>query len=293
MVGYSVVQIQKALNGDKSADVLLQPGDVVGIRQITGWSDIGAAITVSGEVGHGGTYGIEIGEHLSSVLKRAGGFLDDAYPEGAVLERLQVRQMEETNREEMIRRIETTVPTAAPGIAESPQDQQNLIQTMRQQQADVLTALRNHPSTGRMVIKISADISKWENTPADIIVRAGDTLTVPKRPDFVLVSGQVYNATGITYRPGRDAAWYLNQAGGVTKSGDKKQIFILRADGSVVGDQRSTIFNPGVLSIRMHPGDSVIVPEKVVGGSMLWRNLIAGAQAVSSVALTGAIAGAY
>ena len=293
LIGHSIVEIGKALDGDKAADVLLKPGDVVGIRQLTGWNDIGSSITVSGEVAFAGTYGISEGERLSSIMKRAGGFREDAYPEGAVLDRVQVRQLEETNRQEMIRRVETSIPNVAPGVSTTAQDQQSLLQSMRQQQQDVLAALRSHPSAGRMVIKISSDISKWENTPADVVVRAGDTFTLPKRPDFVLVSGQVYNATGISFRPGRTADWYLRQAGGVTRSGDKKQIFILRADGSVVGDQKATVFGRSVLDVRMRPGDSIIVPEKVIGGSMVWRNLLATAQIMSSVALTGAVAGAF
>ncbi len=293
LIGSSVVELQKALDGDKAADVVLKPGDVVGIRQLTGWNDIGSSITISGEVAFAGTYGISEGERLSSVMKRAGGFREDAYPEGAVLERVQVRQLEENNRQETIRRVETSVPSVAAGVSTTPQDQQALLQTMRQQQQDVLVALRNHPSAGRMVIKISPDIGKWENTPADIFVRAGDTLILPKRPDFVLVSGQVYNATGVSYRPGRTADWYLRQAGGVTRTGDKGRIFILRADGSVVGDQRATVFGRSILDERMRPGDSVIVPEKVIGGSQTWRNIIGAAQIASSVAITGAVAGAF
>jgi protein involved in polysaccharide export with SLBB domain len=293
LIGYSVIDIGKAMDGDKGADVPLQPGDVVGIRQLTGWNDIGSSITINGEVTFAGTYGIDDGERLSSVLKRAGGLRADAYPEGAILERVQVREIEENNRQEMIRRVETSIPNPSQGVNGTSQDQLNTLQAMRQQEQDVLAALRSHPPNGRMVIKISSDISKWEGTPADIVVRAGDTLIIPKRPDFVLVSGQVYNATGIAYRPGKDAGWYLRQAGGATRSGDKRAIFVLRADGSVVGNESSTIFDGGVLGVKMHPGDSVIVPEKIVGGSQLWRNIIGTAQIASSVALTGAVAGVF
>ena len=292
LVKHSVVDIAKALNGDKSADAALQPGDVVGIRQMTGWQDIGASVTIDGEVRFPGTYGIEEGERLSSVLERAGGLRDDAYPAGAVLERVAVRQMEENNRQEMIRRIESTMPTVAAGLS-TPQDQQNMLQTMQQQQQQVLTSLRGHASSGRLVIKISPELSQWEKTSADVLMRAGDRLSIPKRPDFVLVGGQVYNATGITYRPGKDARWYLRQAGGVTRDGDKRNIFIVHADGSVVGEQGSTLFGNSVLDLRLHPGDSIIVPEKVMGGSQIWRNLIGTAQIMSSVALTGAAVGAF
>ena len=293
LLRHSEIAIGKALNGDKSADVALKPGDVVGIRQLTGWNDIGAAITLNGEVRFAGTYGIVDGERLSSILKRAGGFRADAYPQGALLERVQVRQVEENNRQAMILRIETTMPTASQGVSGTSQDELNLLQAMQQQRQAVLAALRSHPSRGRLVIRISADISRWAGTPDDIEVRAGDTLTIPKRPGFVLVSGQVYNPTGISYRPGKSAGWYLAQAGGATRTGDKKSIFILRADGAVVAHRGGTIFEGGLLDERMYPGDSVIVPEKIVGGSQLWRNVLGSAQIMSSVALTGAMTGVF
>jgi len=68
LANHSVVALQKALDGDKSADVVLKPGDVVSIQQLAGWQDIGASVTIKGEVEHAGSYGIVPGERLSSVL---------------------------------------------------------------------------------------------------------------------------------------------------------------------------------------------------------------------------------
>jgi protein involved in polysaccharide export with SLBB domain len=291
LLQHSVVALGKALDGDKSADVPLQPGDVVGIRQLTGWKDIGASVRIDGEVNFPGTYGIQEGERLSAVLKRVGGLREDAYPAGAVLDRVYVREVGEKNRQQMIDRIERTTPNVKPGLSSS-QDQQSLLQAMQQQQQQVLASLRNHPASGRMVIRISSDIDKWENTSADVEMRAGDKFSIPKRPDFVVVSGQVYNPTAIGYAPGREADWYLHKAGGVTQSGNKKDIFIVRADGSVVG-RAGGPWGRSVLSVRLQPGDSVIVPEKVVGGSQVWKDVIATAQIMSSVAITGAAAGIF
>jgi len=287
----SVVALEKALDGDQQADVLLKPGDAVGIRQLTGWQDIGAAIALRGEVRYAGSYGIRAGERLSSVLKRAGGFRDDAYPSGAVLERLQVRELGEKSRQEMIRRIETTAANAKAGLGSS-QEQATQIQAMQQQQQQVLTSLRSHPATGRLVIRISNQISSWENTPADIQLRAGDTLMIPKRPDFVIVSGQVYSPTAISYNPDKDADWYLHQAGGIAEAGNKRDIFIVKADGSVIG-RSGGVWGGGVLKVRLTPGDSVVVPEKPVGGSQLWKSVISAAQIMSSVAITGAATGIF
>ena len=248
-------------------------------------------MTITGEVEHAGSYGIEQGERLSSVLKRAGGFREDAYPAGAVLERVQVRELGEQARQQMIQRIETTPVNISAG-AMSSQDQKDLQASMQQQRDQVLTALRSHPATGRQVIQISADISKWENTSADIELRAGDTIVIPKRPNFVMVTGQVYNSEAITYMPGKDADWYLKKAGGATQFGNKRAVFVVRADGSIVG-HGSIWSGSSVMNLRMQPGDSIVVPEKIVGGSEIWKNVIGAAQIMSSIAITGAVTGIF
>jgi len=291
LVGHSSVAVEKALDGDKNSDVALKPGDVVSIRQLAGWQDIGASVSITGEVEHAGSYGIEQGERLSSVLKRAGGFREDAYPTAAVLERVQVRELGEQARQQMIQRIETTPVSFKPG-AMSTQDQATTQQSLQQQRDQVLTTLRSRPASGRMVINISEDISKWENTSADIELRAGDSLVIPKRPNFVMVSGQVYNPIAISYVPGRDVDWYLRKAGGATPYGNKKYIYVLRADGSIV-PHGSIWTGNNLLNLRLRPGDSVFVPEKIVGGSQVWQNVMGAAQIMSTAALPIAIAGTF
>jgi protein involved in polysaccharide export with SLBB domain len=283
-----VIEIGRALEGDPGADIALKPGDLVSIRQLTGWEDIGSSVAVSGEVMYPGTYGIAEGERLSSVLKRVGGFRPSAYPAGAVLERVQVREMSEKARLEMIRRVETANP-GFNGSMQAAQEQVAMLQAMEQQRQQILASLRQHPASGRQVIRVSGDLSKWENTPADIEMRAGDVLVIPKRPNFVMVGGQVYNATAISYVRGKNAGWYLRQAGGPTPTANRKGIFILRADGSVVGrsDSFAGLWRGNVLSTPLQPGDSIVVPEKISGGSMLWKNLMAGAQLASSAATVG------
>jgi len=160
---------------------------------------------------------------------------------------------------------------------------------MQQQRQEVLGSLRSHPASGRLIIKIGSDIAKWENTSADIEMRAGDTLVIPKRPGFVLVSGQVFNTSAITYSPGRPADWYLRQAGGPTRQANKKSIFIIRANGSVIGGAQGS-WKSRVLNVSLQPGDSIVVPAKIVSGSQFWRNLISVAQVASATAVTAAVA---
>jgi len=268
------IPISRALAGDPDTDVLLKPGDVLTIRQLGGWNDIGGAITVSGEVLHPGRYGVEQGEHLSSILKRAGGLLSDAYTYAAVLDRAQVREAAVRSRDEMIQKLQEQ------GMQGNRLE--SLSATRERQQ--LVDRLKEIQPSGRLIIHISSDISKWENTSNDIEVRPGDTLIIPKRPDFVLVAGQVYNPTAITFRGGRRAEWYLKQAGGPTTAGDRKNIFVVRADGSVVGTGSRGWWSGGALDAVLQPGDTIFVPDKV-GGSGIFKNFGQTVQILSGVAI--------
>jgi protein involved in polysaccharide export with SLBB domain len=275
---------------EPNADLPLKPGDTLTIHQITGWNDIGESITIDGQVKFPGNYGFHDGERLSSVLRRAGGFLSTAYPMGAVLIRAQVRELEQKSREELIRQIETNSAAARLSPATAGGDAATTLKLIQAQQQEVLQDLKNHPPTGRMVIQITADIDSWANTPADIELRRGDVLTIPKQPGFVLVTGQVYNATALTFAPGQTAGWYLSHAGGTNSTANRKEIFIIRANGSVIGRRSGEWFDANVLSTRLNPGDVVVVPQKIIGTSLLWRNLLTTAQLASSIAITASVA---
>ena len=287
----ATVPIGAAVNGSNpGSDVSLKPGDILTIHQITGWNEIGESVTIIGQVRFPGTYGFQEGERLSSVLRRAGGFRDTAYPTGAVLVREQVRQLEEKSKEELIRQIETSSASARLSPSLGSGDSGTTLKLIQAQQDQVLSQLKSQPSSGRQVVNITADIDSWANTPADIELRRGDVLTIPKRPSFVLVTGQVYNVTALTFTEGKTAKWYLEHAGGTSDAANRKDIFVIRANGSVVGRHSAGAFDPGVLSTKLDPGDVVVVPQKVIGSSLFWRNLATAAQLASSIAITAAVA---
>jgi protein involved in polysaccharide export with SLBB domain len=277
------VEISRALAGDATADAALCDGDVLTIRQVEGWDDLGAVVTVKGEVVHPGSYGIQAGERLSSVLMRAGGFAPDAAPYGALLERVQVRDLEEKNRADLVR----LVSSEGPGlklIPEADEDQKLAKQASLLQWQSTLDKLQNNPPAGRLVIHISGDVTRWANTASDIAVRRGDVLIIPKSPNFVMVDGSVYNPTAVAFRPGRNAGWYLRQAGGATAIAAKKAIFVVRADGSVVSGTGNA-WSGGVLNSELRPGDMLVVPERAYSGTTRWKTTLQTAQLASAVGI--------
>ncbi|MFI5118165.1 MAG: SLBB domain-containing protein [Terriglobales bacterium] len=282
------VAIGKALSGDADTDMRLRDGDVLTIRQLAGWSDVGAIIAVKGEVVHPGSYGIQDGEHLSSILERAGGFRAGAYPYGAILLRGQVRELEEKNQSEIIRRVEGQKGSLML-IQDTDPQQKQAKEAVLQQWEITLEKLRDNPPQGRLVVHIASDIAHWKNTASDVEVRAGDVLMIPKRPNYVTVVGQVFNPTALTFRPGKSARWYLGQAGGPTTLANKKAIFVIRADGSVVGSSSGGFWQGNPLSVALQPGDTVVVPERAIGGPRNWQGIMQTAQVLSSIAVTSAV----
>ncbi|HWT64535.1 MAG TPA: SLBB domain-containing protein, partial [Terracidiphilus sp.] len=279
------------LKRDQASDVPLKPGDVLTIHQLTGWNDIGASVILEGEVAHPGSYGFQEGEHLSDVLRRSGGFRSTAYPEGAVLTRPEVATLEEKSREELIRQIEESAASTRVSPSASGGEQAATLQLIQQQKQQAIAQLRSQPAAGRLVIHIESDVTLWAGTPADIELRSGDTLRIPKRPGFVLVTGQVFNPSAITFIPGRSAGWYLGRAGGVTSTANRKEIFVVRANGAVVGRGSAGWFGRDVLSTHLNPGDTIVVPQRFIGPSVTWRNLLATAQIAASLAIAAAVAG--
>jgi polysaccharide biosynthesis/export protein len=282
------IAISAALSGDPKADVPLQNGDVVTVRQLAGWNDLGASISVKGEVNHAGTFGIRPGERLSSVITRAGGFLPGAYPYGAVLVRTQVREIEAGQQNQMILRVKDA-QTDLELMPETDAKQKQAKEAALQQYQTTITQLSANPPVGRVAIRISSNTKNWANSPADVEVRAGDTIIIPKRPSYVMVTGQVFNSTAVAFRPGKSGKWYLGQSGGPTTLADKKAIFVIRADGSVIGD-RDGFWIGSAMSAVLQPGDTVVVPEKAIGGGPNWTNLFAAAQVAASITSTVFIA---
>lgn len=292
MIGeHSSVPIGRALAGEPDTDVRLHDGDVLTIKELAGWKDVGASITLTGEVLHPGTYGIQDGERLSSVIERAGGFRKSAYPYGALFEREQVRELAEHNRADLVRTVKDQGP-ALSTVPDTDPDQKAAKGAALLQWQSTMDRLQNTPPAGRLVIHISKDLERWRNTAADIQVRAGDTIYIPKVPTSVMVDGAVYNPTAVAYKPGKSAGWYLGQAGGPNNTAYKKGIFVIRADGSVVGGARG-MFNGGVEHAELRPGDMVVVPEKAFSANTRWKNTLQVAQLATAVGIAVQVARSF
>ena len=285
------IQIGKALAGEADTDIRLHDGDVLSIRQLPGWSERGAFVTIKGEVVRPGSYGIREGERLSSVLARAGGFRPDVFTYGTLFEREQVRQIQEKDRADLISRVQAEGAELKMAPDSDPDQKMAKDAVLLQWQA-ALEKLMTMPPTGRMVVHISSNVKSWAGTQWDPVLRAGDTILFPKKASYVMVSGAVYNGTAVTFRPNKSAGWYLKQAGGPTIVANKKSIFLVRADGSVVGGTHGML-GGGVLSAEVRPGDMLVVPERAYSGNTKWKAILQTSQLVSAVGIAISVASSF
>ena len=280
------INIAAAMNGEASANPPLNNGDVLTIRKTPGWSDLGATVTIRGEVQHPGTYGIHPGESLSAVLEKAGGFTAQAYPYGTVLTRREVRELEMKTHEELVARLKAEAMQLKT-LPENDADQKNAKLTAIAQADTTLTQLETNLPVGRVVIQSSPNLKSFEQAAANTPLRSGDVITIPKKANYVLVNGQVFNATAVGYVSGRSANWYLTQAGGLTQLADKKAVFVIHANGSVLAAKNNSgMWSGDPMNAVLMPGDSIVVPEKAARvGSRNWTTLIQTAQVATSVAI--------
>jgi protein involved in polysaccharide export with SLBB domain len=278
------IDLSAAMAETGNANVELRDGDVLTIRQRPGWEDVGASVVIQGEVTHPGTYGLRAGDRLSSLIERAGGFQPEAYPFGAVLRRPRVQEQELKARDELMARIRNAQNSLVQMGNLDAREKAAQELAFQQWQAN-LEQLSTNPPVGRIAIRISGDLNRWKNTADDIQIEAGDVLVIPKRPGYVMVSGEVFSPTAIAVRPGKNAKWYLKQAGDKTPMANLDAAFVIRADGSVL--------TGGALGKKLGPGDQLVVPEKALSGNVPWQNILLAAQVAASITSTAFIALRY
>jgi hypothetical protein len=197
--------------------------------------------------------------------------------------------MQQHSKEDLVQRLEQESTVVKTAVNTSGAEEAALQQAALQQRQRIVDALRRAPVSGRLVVRIRPGQRDFAGSADDIELRAADTLEIPKQPGFVLVVGQVYNSNAITFAPGKNAAWYLSHAGGATGLADKKATFIIRASGAVTSGSGG-MWSGGVLSSAIGPGDTIVVPERAVVGSSIWKNLVAIAQVAQAGALAAAVA---
>ena len=236
------------LKSQNAAAVGVGPGDVVRFNPLFSDRDSGP-VFLSGEFVRPGFYEIRRGERLSEIIARAGGLTAQAYPYGGVFTRERIRRAEQVALQRLARDLNTAVTLAAArrGIAS------NAVAGFGQLSHDIANA----PATGRVVIE--ADPTVLQVRPElDVVLEPGDRVFVPKRPNSVLVTGDVLNPGAQQFVSGRRADAYVRLAGGLQRSADLDRVFVILPNGAAQPVGVSAFnFTP----VQVPPGSTIVVPK--------------------------------
>ena len=257
------VNLADVWRGKPGADLQLKPYDVLVIKPIPMWMEPGT-IELAGEVRFPGKYPIHQGETLHSVLQRAGGFTDIAFPEGAVFIREELKKREKDQLELLANRLESDLAalsleavassTATAGGGGGASASQGLV--IGQQ---LLGQLRETKPVGRLVIDVEGVIKGRAGGSEDVLVKDGDKLIIPKKTQEVTILGEVQSPTSHVFEVGLTRDDYIAKSGGTTQKADRKRIYVVRANGDVFSGNRGGWFRRSQ-STEMHPGDTIVVP---------------------------------
>lgn len=275
-----LIDLEKALGGDPTHNLVLRPNDHLFVRSIPGYGEK-LTVQITGEVLFPGTYAITQGETLVSVIERAGGFTEDAYLRGAIFSRETLKDDQRRQTERLIAEQEQTILQISSEMATGALDEESLAasQAALEARQKLVQKLRQVPINGRMVVNLQP-LDELAETPDNIELMAGDTLAIPQNPQTVTVLGEVYNPTSLAYRPGRTVGDYLAKVGGTREEANEDEMFIVRADGSVLSKQQGGFglhwdrenfrwVTGGFSAAKLLPGDTLLVPQKLKKGNYL------------------------
>jgi protein involved in polysaccharide export with SLBB domain len=236
--------------------------------------------SIAGEVTHPGHYYMPPGSTLGDLMARAGGVMPSAFVFGSQFTRVSVAAQQKASFERAMADLQFAA-------AAKP------LTVTRDDGADIgaqLTAINNiiaqlelRKPDGRLVLNVRPDSSAL---PTSLVLENNDQLLIPTRPVAVGVAGAVKQPGAFLYADGRTLAEYLARAGGLQRIADRKEIFVVRADGSVISGSGGWLgSNP--LDRPALPGDLIVAPVRNAP-SRFWAILKDATQTLYQTALGAA-----
>jgi protein involved in polysaccharide export with SLBB domain len=218
--------------------LVLQPFDEILVKPLPGYK-YQIHVSVQGEVACPGTYTLQNSrERISSLVKRAGGLTGAAFQPGAIL-----------------------IRSGNIGLY-NPFKDQKAVSAFSKQGNDSLDAFRLEDIIASKTNLVGIQLDKALSNPDsewDLILEAGDVLSIPKELQTVTVNGQVLFPSRVSYKHGMSLRKYVSGAGGYAENAIPKKIFVVYPNGNV----KST---KSVLGIRFYPkvlaGSDIYIPEK-------------------------------
>ena len=256
---YRISNNNASVLDSKMMSTQLNPNDLVNIKKVSRNVE---NVQISGQIFFPGDYPISKNETLSSLIKRAGGFNDKAFPKAAVFQ----RQSLAANEISRFRKAQSEIRRKLLLASQNKGVGQETFNPAILSQLDLLLQDSNSAteSLGRLVINIEGIMN---GTEEDIVLEDGDTLFIPKAQNTVSVIGEVFVSNAHKFQNKLSFNDYINLSGGTTEFADKTNAYIIKSDGSIIPPSRASsggFFRSTYSSSNsLEPGDTIVVPLKI------------------------------
>ena len=203
-------------------------------------------VSISGAVEFPGTYTLNDDSSVEDLYELVGGFKNQAYYRGIALTRKVIR-------ERQIKSLEASKSYLDEVILTSTQKGDDIGDLSIVQ---ALSQTIDPEDLGRL----AGDFSPKSQAAINTILFDGDTLIVPKNPNTINVFGEVLNPLAFEFLENTSVRSAINNAGGYQQYADKRRVFIITASGITKKANRN-IFTG---NITLEPGDTIVVPRKII-----------------------------
>ncbi len=221
-IGERVIEYSKKIETNFSRN--LKDGDSINISHRQGLMP--RSIELRGEFKNPGVYSILPGDRVLDVINRAGGYTEEAYPEGIVFLRKQVAE----KQKEGFRRSADELERTMINIIASGQIP-NISEFTLAPLGQLISRLRKEEPVGRQVVNFDY-LTLKSDVSSNIYLQDGDEIYVPRRPESLYIVGEVLNSTTLKYNPKNNVEDYIKMAGGLNDQADKDRMFVIYPDGS-------------------------------------------------------------
>jgi len=227
-------------------------------------------VFIGGAVDFPGTYVLNDDTTLEDLYQLVGNFKDQAYLKGIIFTR-------ETIRERQLKSIEKSKEDLNKVILTSAQKGENIgdINLIR-----ALSETIEPENLGRL----AGDFTPKSQGSINTILFDGDTIIVPKNPNTINVLGEVLNPIAFEYSKKLTVRSAIDQAGGYQQYADKRRVYVIKANG-IVDKVNRNIF---VRNVDLEPGDTIVVPRKIITNNPGIEALIPITQILSDLAFSAA-----
>jgi polysaccharide export outer membrane protein len=244
------------LNDEAALALPLNAHDVLTVRPVEHADTKQWVVKIDGAVRFPGAYVLKEHETLVQLMRRAGGFSDDANPEGLALVREEARINEQAQIDLMVDRLGHELAVKSIEVSNTPTTANTADTSAKEQMlaANALLAqLKAQKAVGRVALPADGIAQLHGGERYDLPLLGGDTILVPRRAGTVTVIGEVLSPGAFSVSAGRSLHEFIDLAGGTTKDADTGRAYVVGPDGLAQPISR--------LSSRgLRDGDTIIVP---------------------------------